>query len=575
MKYIPKYITTDILAEYGEHLTHEAYNEMVKLNITQGDYNTTILNQLFNTDEGIQIPYLENKIKVVTDAQEIINEDMEHIIEDMIALKGSLNKYTTFCDVRRMMTECSQNFVKINKIKAGDNVEVIVDANKNVIISADSGVSQEYVDTHDASTLNTAKNYTDTKISEIPIPVVPTNISAFNNDVGYITGYTETDPIFGASPAAGIESTDISNWNSKQEELVSGTNIKTINNISLLGSGNIDIQGGGDVEVDPVFTASPAYGISSQDITNWNNKSDFSGNYNDLSGKPTIPSNTSDLNNDSGFITSSAIPTNVSAFNNDAGYLTSFTEVDPVFSASPAAGIQATDITAWNNKSDFSGDYNDLTNKPTIPVIPTNISAFTNDAGYLTSESDPVFTASAAYGITSNDITTWNNKSDFSGNYNDLTNKPTIPTVPTNISAFNNDSGYITGYTETDPVFSASAAAGITAADITRWNNSGGGGAVALEDIAAPYSSYTYYEFNDLCVYNNQIWEANSRGNLNPPDPNDPAEWGQITGHSSVYDHAVDRVLNDLSSKLQYRDVAYDPGAGTALDTGTFLFLYV
>lgn len=33
--------------------------------------------------------------------------------------------------------------------------------------------------------------------------------------------------------------------NGKQDTLVSGTNIKTINNISLLGSGNIDIQGGG------------------------------------------------------------------------------------------------------------------------------------------------------------------------------------------------------------------------------------------------------------------------------------------------------------------------------------------
>ena len=31
--------------------------------------------------------------------------------------------------------------------------------------------------------------------------------------------------------------------------------------------------------------------------------------------------------------------------------------------------------------------------------------------------------------VTSNEKTTWNNKSDFSGNYNDLTNKPTIPTV--------------------------------------------------------------------------------------------------------------------------------------------------
>ena len=37
---------------------------------------------------------------------------------------------------------------------------------------------------------------------------------------------------------------------------------------------------------------------------------------------------------------------------------------------------------------DFSGDYNDLTNQPTIPTVPTNVSAFMNDAGYLTTEVD-------------------------------------------------------------------------------------------------------------------------------------------------------------------------------------------
>ncbi len=31
-----------------------------------------------------------------------------------------------------------------------------------------------------------------------------------------------------------------------------------------------------------------------------------------------------------------------------------------------------------------SGSYNDLTNKPTIPTVPTTVSSFTNDAGYLT-----------------------------------------------------------------------------------------------------------------------------------------------------------------------------------------------
>jgi len=34
----------------------------------------------------------------------------------------------------------------------------------------------------------------------------------------------------------------------------------------------------------------------------------------------------------------------------------------------------------------------------------------------------------------------------FSGNYNDLRNKPAIPTVPVNVSAFNNDAGYLTSH---------------------------------------------------------------------------------------------------------------------------------
>ena len=39
------------------------------------------------------------------------------------------------------------------------------------------------------------------------------NISELVNDVGYITSYTETDPIFLAHVAAGILASDITNWN--------------------------------------------------------------------------------------------------------------------------------------------------------------------------------------------------------------------------------------------------------------------------------------------------------------------------------------------------------------------------
>lgn len=77
---------------------------------------------------------------------------------------------------------------------------------------------------------------------------------------------------------------------------------------------------------------------------------------------------------------------------------------------------------------------------PSSTVIPTRTSQLTNDSGFITAETDPVFSASPAHSITNADITAWNNKSDFSGNYNDLTNKPTIPSKT---SQLQNDSGFL------------------------------------------------------------------------------------------------------------------------------------
>jgi len=47
-----------------------------------------------------------------------------------------------------------------------------------------------------------------------------------------------------------VSASDKTTWNEKQDALVSGTNIKTINNQSILGSGNISISGGGGGSVD-------------------------------------------------------------------------------------------------------------------------------------------------------------------------------------------------------------------------------------------------------------------------------------------------------------------------------------
>ena len=55
---------------------------------------------------------------------------------------------------------------------------------------------------------------------------IPTKVSDLTNDSGFITSYTETDPIFVASAAYEITSSDISNWNSKTS-LTLGTTSST------------------------------------------------------------------------------------------------------------------------------------------------------------------------------------------------------------------------------------------------------------------------------------------------------------------------------------------------------------
>ena len=66
------------------------------------------------------------------------------------------------------------------------------------------------------------------------------------------------------------------------------------------------------------------------------------------------------------------LPTNLSDFQNDAGYLTEHQDISGKANISDLAAVAT------------SGDYADLDNKPLIPKIPKNISSFTNDSGYQT-----------------------------------------------------------------------------------------------------------------------------------------------------------------------------------------------
>ena len=119
--------------------------------------------------------------------------------------------------------------------------------------------------------------------------------------------------------------------------------------------------------------------------------SSFSGDYGDLSNKPTIPSKTSDLTNDSGFINASGAP--VQSVDGDTGTVTTnAVKVVTQTLTEVQKGIARTNIGAGT--SSFSGDYGDLSNKPTIP---TKTSDLTNDSGFITSA--PVDSVSGKTGV--------------------------------------------------------------------------------------------------------------------------------------------------------------------------------
>jgi len=182
----------------------------------------------------------------------------------------------------------------------------------------------------------------------------PTNVSEFTNDAGYITSAAvfsgNYDDLFNKPTIPSLDGVATQQWVIDQGFLTSDSDSQTLQ----LNGTVLSITNGNSVDLAAIDT--------NVDLTNYYTKTEvdglipttFSGDYNDLTNKPTIP-------------------------------------------------------------TPFSGSYNDLTDTPTIPTVPTNVSAFTNDAGYIT--------AAAV----------------FSGDYADLTNKPTIPTNLQDLSNVSNN----------------------------------------------------------------------------------------------------------------------------------------
>lgn len=264
----------------------------------------------------------------------------------------------------------NQNENQLISISNENNNEIEINENENQLISINSNVNQNVGINQSENQIilvdggGAVIGITDVLVNGVTVVsgniayiTVPTKTSELQNNSGFIT--SETDPTV-PSYVKAISLTDINNWNNKQNALVSGTNIKTINNESLLGSGNINISGGES------YTAGDGIDITENVISNTITS------YDDLTDLPTIPTKTSELNNDSDFVSAEnlaevaftgsygslsdtpIIPDSTSDLTNDSDFITSqevSTEIQTAISTKQDTLVSGTNIKTINNNS--------------------------------------------------------------------------------------------------------------------------------------------------------------------------------------------------------------------------------
>ena len=172
------------------------------------------------------------------------------------------------------------------------------------------------------------------------------------------------------------------------------------------------------------------------------------------------------------------LPTKLSELTNDSGYITTYTETDPVWNSEKSNYYTKTEINNKNYLTEHQSlaDYvktealttalTTYAKKTDIPTVPTKLSELTNDSGYITTytETDPVWNSQKVNYYTKDEIngknylTQHQSLADYvktEALTTALTTYAKKTELPTKLSELTNDSGYITTYTETDPVWTS------------------------------------------------------------------------------------------------------------------------
>jgi len=156
------------------------------------------------------------------------------------------------------------------------------------------------------------------------------------------------------------------------------------------------------------------------------------------------------------------------------------TETDPVYKGSQAANITATDISNLTNLSGTNTGDQDLSNLATKSELGDSTVQVRREipdvSGFLTSETDPVYTSSQAANITVVDISNLGNLSGTNTGDQDLSNLTTKTELGDSTAQVRNEIPDVSGFltSETDPEYISSQAVKITADDINNLGNLSG-----------------------------------------------------------------------------------------------------
>ena len=251
--------------------------------------------------------------------------------------------------------------------------------------------------------------------------------------------------------------------NNKQDTLVSGTNIKTINNTSILGSGNISISSG--------TTYTPGDGI---DITNNVISVDgetvieltlatvaTSGSYNDLSNKPTIPSEVTESTVSGwGFTKNTGTVTSVNSVSPVNGNVTlSIPTITDTYSATSSNGMSGKAVaSAISGKADSSAlsDYVAKSGGNAQQTISLTSGTGTTPLGVksMSNSSYISFSGSSSW-LASFGINSSKKPVVYDGNSHTIAYTTDIPTKVsqlTNDSGFTTNTGTVTSVNNVSPV---------------------------------------------------------------------------------------------------------------------------